>query len=287
MACGGDDGDSGTCEDDGGASCFEPPAAAMIAHDPDGGSGPANYACAAFAPVTSTQAVTINGTVKHYTNSTPLAGITLEAHATLAFASPIVTATTASDGSFSVSMPSGTQSVFHIKATGSSILPAFAAYQKFDTTMTTIDMVDFRGPTADVLDTLTGLVRVDQQPGKGSIALSVSDCDGNSVEHAIVTISTASKAPTHAPGINVFYTAPGDFPLPLIRSEQVATNDNGAAAVLNVTPSSGTLFAQAWGFLTEADVAQGRDGLTLVAEWEVPIEADAVSAAALRPSEGP
>jgi hypothetical protein len=287
MGCGGDDGDAGTCEDDGGAACFEVPTAALVSYDENDNGAPANYACAPAAIVDTTALTTFSGTVKNYISAAPLAGVTIEAHADLAFSSSIASTTTASDGSFSVEFPVGTPNVFHVKATGSAILPGFAAYQTFDITDTTIDMIDFRGPTVDLVDTVSGIVRVEARAGTAIVGAVVQDCDKRPVENAVVTISTAQGAPTHAAGFNVFYGAPGPLPLPVIRSEATATSNNGAAVIMNVAPSSGTLFAQAWGFVNEADVAEGRAGLTLLASWEVPVEADAVTAAFLRASEGP
>jgi hypothetical protein len=284
AACGDED-DNGTCEVEGGAACFELPTA-VIETSKMGAATTPNFSCAKLTATNSTQSVTLSGTAKHYTNGNGLPGLAVEYHSSTAFGTPLASGTTDADGAFSITLPSGTPNLLHLKATGSAILPAYFAYLKYDLTMPAISMLDYRGPTPDLLDTIETLVRVDAQDGKAVLALTVVDCDAADVEHAVVTISSTSKTATHVPGINVFYGPPGAFPIPIMRSEQAETNDNGSVAVLNVTPGA-TLYAQAWGFLDAAAMGKGTSGLKLIAEWPVPVFADAAVGAILRPSEGP
>jgi len=175
--------------------------------------------------------------------------------------------------------------LLHLKATGSAILPSYYLYLHYDLTQPEISMLDYRGPTPDLLATITGIVRVDAKPGTAVMALAVNDCDGASIEHAIVTISSTSKTATHVPGFNTFYTPPGDLPIPVLRSERADTNNNGAVGILNVPP--GQFYAQAWGCIDASAMSKGKSGLRLIAEWPMPSFADAAIGATLRPSEGP
>lgn len=275
AACGGDD-DAGVCEEDGGAACFEMPTAPMVAHSSTGMAAP-NLTCAKPAATPRTAAVTINGLYRQYTSTTPIPGITIEGFTDLSFASPIFTATSATDGTFSFTIPAGAPDLLHVRATGPGIFTSLGLYQRYDGS----GMATFYGATQALTDTITTIVRTEQDATKGAAAIIVSDCDGNPIEHAIVTISTTSSTAAHVPGIHVFYGAPGALPLPVVRSERMDTNTNGAVAVLNV-PTTGALHAQAWGFVSAADVSKGEGGLTLIAEWQITSGPNAAIAVPLR-----
>lgn len=264
AACGGDD--DGTCEVEGGKACFEAPTAALVAWEEDVSSAP-NLACAKPVATTSTQAVVISGALKQYTSSAPVAGVKFDAFADINFGSMVFSFTTGTDGTFTAAIPSGSPSILHMKAEGAAVLSAYALYQQFDVTMATLPNLDYRAPTQPLLDIIQTTTRVEQDMTKSVIAAVVTDCDGKTLEHAIVTVSSTTKTASHVGGVNIFYGAAGDYPLPILRSERIDTNNNGAAGLLNV-PTSGKLIVQAWGFVSDADVSKGTGGLKLIAEWE-------------------
>ncbi len=97
------------------------------------------------------------------------------------------------------------------------------------------------------------------------------------------------SAPTHVSGVKVFYGAGGSYPIPLNRAVLEESSDGGTVWLFEVPPTGAGqhYYAQVWGFLDEDAAALGADGLTLIAEHEMPVYADSANSLNALPTEGP
>jgi hypothetical protein len=264
-ACG-DDGPPPVCSEDGGAACFQLPTEVLVAHagtDTDS----ALLGCGALAPTDSTIAVTLSGTITKY-GADPIDGAALEVFDDAALAgTPIATATTASDGSFTFSLPAGTPDLLYgtIVADGYFDAELHNARPDLTADVTGFDLVTL---DADLLGTLAALVNDEVEPATVAMAVVVSDCARYNLEHAVVTLSTAAGTRAFVPGASVYYGTAGAIPLPVIPEDGPDTADNGAVAVVNA-PEGDDFFLQAWGFPDADALAQGAAGLVLIAEYPV------------------
>jgi hypothetical protein len=71
--------------------------------------------------------------------------------------------------------------------------------------------------------------------------------------------------------------------LPAKHKDRQATDQDGLFTIFNLPPISGTAYIQVWGFKTDADVAKGAAGLTLLAELPSPVIADNVITGSIEP----
>jgi hypothetical protein len=296
VGCGDDDGgtevDGGAlpkCDEVGGAPCFELPEAATLK---DTGAA-ANWACPADTVETSTIAVTVSGTVEDFQSGDPIDTPTVEAFQGLDFNAPVGMATGDVNGLFSVALDVGeAKSRMNWRMTADGQLPTYALNEEMDITMAMLTGFN-RGSvsiaTANALPAFIGVIRTE---GLGVLAGAAVDCDRDSVENVIATVSSTSSvgnvAPTFVAGAQVYYFSNGDPDLPVRRTSRTVSNKDGLFVIIELTPTTGTdtVFLQTWGFKTAADVAMGMAGLTLLSELESPVFGESVISVEMAPTEG-
>ncbi|HTM19905.1 MAG TPA: hypothetical protein VL172_05340 [Kofleriaceae bacterium] len=289
VACGGGDDAPGVCEDDGGEACFVPPAAAMTV-TPVGESPHApNLACAPFEVGTIASAVEVTGVLKDYVTGDPSANGTADA-----FFDGVPAETgdmhivAGADGSYAFTLEAGTPTMLTVRTRAATDAVDVIGYRFKVNDDQATRMIDASTLSSNSFDQIEGLVGLVRDPANGAAIVAASDCDRVGIENVIGALSSTSSAdgsdPTFVAGYT-FYGASGDFPVPVRRNVSEASADNGIIFSLSVPP--GTYYAQVWGFLTEADVAAGRDGLTLVSEIELVVAANTASGVFLEPTEGP
>lgn len=256
-----------TCEKGGGVGCFTLPTAAMVAHTSATMTAPAALGCGPLVPYMSTNVTTLTGSITDYKDSTKgVGGATFKLFQTSDFATPIAMATTASNGTYSMSIVFGTSDILFGSVTATGYVDAYYANLRPNLTQPITSKFNLSTVTPDFLDQLYTLVRSTQDVKRASIAIGVTDCQRYPIEHAIAVISATSGKRTFFTGAQVFYAAAGAYPVPVLQSVRADTNDNGAVAALNV-PVDHPSFLQIWGFPDDTAVAKHEAGLVLVAEY--------------------
>jgi hypothetical protein len=228
AACGGDDGgdDDGTSPD---GSPGDTPDADPGAPDAPVGTGA--FGClGAQMPTTAPATITLAGAADTIGlgGSSPVEGATITAFD--ASDAQVGTATSAADGAYSISVPTGSAPVDgHVRGVG----PKGGGY--LDTLLFPPNPLYADTSSARVLlltSSTFGLLEtfgVDQTDTKGFLAVLVLDCNGDPVQGATVT------APD---GATVIYTN-GNLP----DDQAQATDASGAALIFNVEPGSVTVDA--------------------------------------------
>jgi hypothetical protein len=177
---------------------------------------------------------------------------------------------------------------FRMKA--QTALDTYALNIDFD-----VSGADITGFTRQTVATATAqalpaFIGVDRTPGLGVLAGVAVDCNGDQMKNAIATVSTTSSkggaAPAHLDGMQVYYFSNGSTDLPVLRTTQASTNGDGLFVILEIPPTTGSThyFLQTWGFKTDADVAMGMAGLSLISELESPVVGDSVISVEMNPN---
>lgn len=194
-------------------------------------------------------------------------------------------------GKFTATIPTGKEHVgFKLHAT--NYMDTFLLNQYWDPAATsdTIKIGDISSGLASALPAFTDFDRV---TGTGVLAGAFRDCQKHEVSNAIATVSSTSMTHTDLQGMagpqnlqviaTTFYFSAGSTDLPVKHTGsagRVSTNSDGLFAVFNLPPTQ-TAYIQVWGFKTDADVAKGESGLTLLAELPAPVLADNVITATI------
>jgi hypothetical protein len=258
------------CRLDGGAACFQLPTAALQVRDATYSAG-----CGLIVPAPAPTAVTFTGDVATFGTNKPIANAPISLTTRPDFTSPVGTATSAADATYSLQLPQGTPDLLWGIVSGDGHLTTYVHEFRPDLSMGDIPDFDLRLFKADTIEGAAILVEEIWDPTAFAIAGFVFDCERRAVEHASVALSSTSGERTFVEGARLYYGAPGAVPLAVPPDERGDTNDNGAYAVFNVPPGA-TLFTQAWGFPDDAALAEGEAGLVLIAETAVHSVADAV-----------
>jgi hypothetical protein len=252
------------CAVDGGAACFQLPTAPLVAHSTTA-TMPVVLGCGAHVPVLSTLTVTVSGKVQNYTGGT-VASAYLLVYGRSDFTTPITSASSDVDGSYTMDLPVGTPDTLFGKIVATGFADIYAANARLDLTMATLPNFNWTTATEAFLDTVFGIVNAVRDRTKAAMAITALDCNGFAIEHAVATVSSTSRTRTFIPGASIFYGAAGTFPVPVRPETRGDTNNNGAIAAFNVPPT-GSSFLQIWGFPTAAAQAVGASGLVLIAEY--------------------
>ena len=254
------------CSDDPPNTGFTLPTAPLVATGSGGAMLAPAIGCGPIVPTTSTHAVTVNGEVIDYLMTTKGIAATIAVYNADDFANPIVTATSAANGAYSVQIPTAMPDLLYAKITATDYLDIYDWNLRPDLTQPIISKYNVPLITADERDQLYGLVRVTPDPKKSTLAAVALDCNKNPLQHAVAVISTVSGKRSFLPGAQVFYTAAGMYPVPELTSVQADTNDNGTIAILNITVTK-QVFLQVWGFPDDAAFKMHEKGLVLIAEY--------------------
>jgi hypothetical protein len=283
TACGGDDstsadggpdgGDIGRCEVQGGAACFVPPTVPMTV----AGGAAANFSCAAPTITVSTQEIAINGLINDFQTSTKTyEGATLDSFINLDFAgAPTATTTSAAGGAYTITIPAGGASTYmNFRTRHPDVLDTIGTLVQIDVTAQT-QTHNRSAVSKSTATSIPALLGVTRTPGTGVLAGEVIDCDGKDVLGAIATVSSVSGVNhVDVPGMQMYYFTSG---LPVRRTAQPFTNDDGLFVAIQVPAASSNYFVQVWGYKTAGDLSS--ENLTLVSEVEIPALADTVVSA--------
>jgi hypothetical protein len=288
AACGGDDGggspDASTinqdCQSMGGAACFQLPTAPM--NNSDGASSA--LSCSAYVPRMSTSAVSYIGKVTFFGTSNVIAGAEISAFASVAYQTPVATTTSAADGTYTLTIPAGSADVFWTSVSGPGALTAYAHDFRADLFNGDVTNFNLRLFTPANIEGATGLVGGMWDTSRAVFAGYAVDCDRRVIEHAVAVVSSAQGTRTFVAGTQVYYGAPGAVPLAVPPSDRADTNDNGIVAILGLPPGDG-LHLQLWGFRDAAALAQGADGLSLIADHPLHVVAAGVIGGDIHPNQ--
>jgi hypothetical protein len=217
---------------------------------------------------------------------------TVDAFSDIDYMNPFKTLTGDGAGMFTMTVPMGKARVgFKVHATG--YMDTFLLNQYWDPASTT-GTLDIGDISMGLATALPAFIDFERQPGTGVLAGAMRDCQHHEVSNAIATVSSVSMMPTHLQGtINVggtpttiiastFYFD-ASTGLPAKHKDKQATDPDGIFTIFNLPPITGTAYMQVWGFKTDADVAQGMAGLTLLAELPSPVLADNVITGSIEP----
>lgn len=272
AACGGGgdstpDAPNRACQDMGGSACFQLPTAPVSTRD----GAPSALGCGPVVPATAPAALKIIGTVATYGTNKPVADASIKLYSSPDYGTPFSTATSATDGTYSIDIPMGTPEMLFGEYTAAGYLVVFPQanrpnFQNGDITNFKLSVI-----TPDNIESLALLVKEIWDPASAVIAGYVYDCNRENVMHATVVLSTTSGTRTFAPRASMYFGSAGVVPIVAPPDERWDTNDNGAFAAFHVQASD-SLYLQAWGFVDAAAQAKGEAGLTLLAEQKVHIE---------------
>lgn len=264
-----------TCVKDGGETCFQVPTAPVS----DRNGAPSVLGCGNIVPQPSLVPVTFSGKVMRYGVSTVIPNAHLEIFSDRGFQNKVGDATSAADGTYSLTLPAGTPDLEWSRATADSTFLVTNVYQ-FYPNLRQGDYTNFNPQivTSDNIESAALLVKEIWDPSKHVIAGFVFDCNRVIVEHAEVVVSTTSGTRTFVDGVSTYYGVPGAIPIVAPPDQRGDTNDNGAFAVFHLPPDQ-TFYIQVWGFVSASAMSSGADGLTLL--QEVPFNGIANSATSM------
>ena len=216
----------------------------------------------------------------------------IDAFDNINYTAPFKSFTTDGTGKFTLTVPAGKVRV-GFKLHADQYMDTFLLNQYWmpSSTANTISIGDISSGLASALP---AFIDFERQTGTGVLAGAMRDCQHHEVSNAIATVSSVSMMPTHLQGtVNVggvqtpiiastfyFNTSTG---LPAKHKDRQATDQDGLFTIFNLPPISGTAYIQVWGFKTDADVAKGAAGLTLLAELPSPVIADNVITGSIEP----
>jgi hypothetical protein len=210
------------------------------------------------------------------------------------YTTPFAGGTVTADGSgaFTMTIPAGKKRV-GFKVHADQYMDTFLLNQYWDSTSTTAT-ISIGDISSGLATALPAFIDFERASGTGVLAGAMRDCQHHEVSNAIATVSSVSMMPTHLQGsvsvggvdtpviASTFYfnTSTG---LPAKHKDRQATDSDGLFTIFNLPPISGTAYMQVWGFKSDADVANGAAGLTLLAELPAPVLADNVITGSIEP----
>lgn len=276
IACGGDkagpDAYVKTCVKDGGESCFQIPTGVVTNRDGMPSALGCNGPTTAAAPVP----VTFSGKIVGYGSSAGIPSAMLTLYSDIHLQTQVGSATAAADGTYSLTLAKGTPDLMWSRGSAAGFLDTYVYW--FHPNLAMGNYTGFNGQlvTSDNIESAALLVKEIWDPTKHVIAGTVLDCNRVIVQHAEVVVSSTSGSRTFVDGISTYYGVPGAVPIVAPPDQRGDTNDNGAFAIFHLPPDQ-PLYVQAWGFTSDAAVAQGADGLTLLQETPINVAVNSVT----------
>ncbi len=242
--------------------------------------GPANLAClnTPTADTATTVAVTLATTTLDFEKLMAVGSIGVTAFPSIDIASPFDTQTSDPTGVVSIHVPVGTKR-FGVKMTSAQDFDTLLLNQKVAPGMATqmLDKIQVVSKTTGAsIPAIIGIVRT---PGTGIVAGAVRDCDAHEISNFVATVSSTAATATPLDKARTFYFS-SSLKTPVHHNQEPASTNDGLFAALEV-PVTPTVFVQAWGYPTDADLAS--DHLVLISELEVPIVADTVVTGSFEP----
>ena len=278
---------------------FTPPSMATHANMDAGNNtwtdlGLADWTCLGTASTDAprTAADVLSGQVVDFMNmSNGVPNTSIDIFSDIDYQTPFVSAlVTDGTGKFTTTIPVGKTRVgFKLHASG--YMDTFLLNQYWDPANTT-DTISIGDISSGLASALPAFIDFERVQGTGVLAGAMRDCQHHEVSNAIATVSSVSMMPTHLQGTvsvagvdtpviaSTFYFN-SSTGLPAKHKDKAATDPDGLFTIFNLPPISGTAYIQVWGFKTDADVAKGMDGLTLLAELPAPVLSDNVITATI------
>ncbi len=257
--------------------------------------GLADWTCLGTASTAAPLAadMTLTGQVVDFMNmQNGVPNTTIDAFDDINYTAPFKTLTTDGSGKFTMTIPAGKVRV-GFKLHADSYMDTFLLNQYWAPTSTT-DTISIGDISSGLASALPAFIDFERVSGTGVLAGAMRDCQHHEVSNAIATVSSVSMMPTHLQGTvsvggvqtpviaSTFYFN-SSTGLPAKHTDKQATDSDGLFTIFNLPPISGTAYIQVWGFKTDADVAKGASGLTLLAELPAPVIADNVITGSIEP----
>lgn len=284
AACGGGGGDDDTTGVDAATlpnEGFVPPDHVTMANMDEVEVGPANWAClnTPTADEATTAVVNLTGILRDFQNEneiregtiTGFPGIDVDS------ADAVTDGPTDNTGAYALDLPAGSTR-YGFKLVATDYMDTFLLNQYFEPAggAQTLDVHGISEGVATALPAIIGLTR---EPGSGVLAGAMRDCDDHEVSYAVATVSATSGEPDHLDGAVTYYLDTGAG-LPVRHDQLNRTDTIGTFAVFQL-PVTGTAYIQVWGFVDDADLADGE--MTLLAELASPVIADSVITGSIEP----
>ncbi len=243
--------------------------------------GPADWSCLGqtSTEIPTTTDITLSGALLDFQTDEPLVGGAMTLYGDEGITgTELATTTSDEDGNYEFTLPAG-QTHWAFKIVAEDALDTYSLNQYYDPEIAAqsddIDSVSLL--TAQALPAFIGVTRT---PGLGIIAGSIRDCNGNVVKGAVAAVSDALNVANHVEGGVSYYFSAANTSLPVRHSLQSMTNTDGVFVTIELPPGQ-ERFLQVWGFVDDADLADGE--MTLLGQVAAPIVADAVVTVSLRP----
>ncbi|MCA9680464.1 MAG: hypothetical protein H6708_29775 [Kofleriaceae bacterium] len=284
AACGGGDDTPATPDaDTGGNPGFILPTDTTKANMDDAPIGEADWSClnTASDDVATAVEIHLTGVINDFQdNSKEIRDGTITVFPDTDYMNPVDTSgPTAVDGVFDLTLTTGVKR-FGFKVSAPNYMDTFLLNQAFDAN--TVDQSQNVSAISTGLATaLPAFIGITRTVGDGVLAGAMRDCAGNEVSNAIATVSSTSGTADHLDGAQTFYLDAGTS-LPVKHDTLSSTDANGLFAVFEL-PVTTQAYVQVWGFVNQADIAQGEAGLTLLAELPSPVVADTIITGSIEP----
>jgi hypothetical protein len=230
--------------------------------------------------VPTTVDVTLSGPLLDFQSDEPLPGAELSLYGDEGISStPLATTIADEDGNYEIVLPTGgTHWAFKIVA--EEALDTYSLNQYFEPDNAT-QMKDLESISTLTAQALPAFINVTRTPGLGIVAGAIRDCNNNEVSGAIAAASSTTGSTTHIDGGVSYYFSALMTSLPVRHSQQSMTNKDGRFVTIELPPG-GDGYVQVFGFIDEADLADGEP--TLLATIESPIVADTVVRLTMNPA---
>jgi hypothetical protein len=249
--------------------------------------------------VPSTEAITLTGLIDDFQTGNPVSTVAISAFNVIDIDNPLATTTSDEDGLYTMTLPVGVERVgFDMTAEGQMRTLLLNQYFEPAVTDQEHDMSSVSVLTTQALSAFIGVTRTE---GRGVVAGALRDCNNHEVAGAIATVAAASGTSfadvmhvydeeectgTNADGdplpdcTQTYYFSAGSTSLPVQHSLAPSTNRDGLFMIIELPGVSGAVL-QLWGFVDEADVADGEP--TLLSEIPTPVIPDVVVTFSIEP----
>lgn len=272
AACGGDDGP---------AQPDARPASVTKANVNNQEVGNADWSCLGTPSddVPTAVAITLNGEIRDFrTPTTKVRSATVTAFRGIDHTTAAATfGPTSNEGTYTLTLPTGTAR-WGFKVSAPDYMDTFLLNQYFDPNNAnqSLNISAISSGLATALPAIIGLTR---EPGTGVLAGAMRDCQDREVSYAEATVSGTRGQRSPLSGAVTYYIDAGAG-LPVRHDQLNQTDVNGLFAVFQLPPTT-EAYIQLWGFVDEADLADGQ--MTLLAELPSPVVADTVITGSIEP----
>jgi hypothetical protein len=180
-------------------------------------------------------------------------------------------------GAYTLTLPAG-HTRYGFKLTAPDYEPTFLLNQYFEPA-TAAQSLNVSGISTGIALALPAIIGLQRTEGTGILAGAMRDCQEREVVNAVATVSSTRGSPDHLDGALTYYLDAGAG-LPVRNEELIHTDSNGIFAIFEL-PVTSEAYIQVWGFVDDADLADGE--MTLLAELAAPVVADTVITGSIEP----